>query len=147
MRKRGPPRPCRGAGMPGWHRGSRLNPAGEVVRAVSGIAVKEPLRPRGGRRGGMGRTVLSDAEPLIARGDREDGFVTEENASASAGLPLRMARKEIKPFERLVPVSFRRCRPSTPGLSTWWSTTALQGMLVLRRVSRLDAFSGYPGRT
>ena len=33
----------------------------------------------------------------------------------------------IKPIGRLVPVSFKRCRSSTPGLSTWWSTTALIG--------------------
>lgn len=53
----------------------------------------------------------------------------------------------IKPIELLVPVSFMRCRTSTPGLSTWWSSTALKGELVLRWVSRLDAFSGYPVRT
>src|SRR5690606_17309058 len=28
-------------------------------------------------------------------------------------------------FEQLVPVSFMRCRTSTPGLSTWWSSTVL----------------------
>ena len=39
------------------------------------------------------------------------------------------------------------CCTSTPGLSTWWSSTALKGSLVLRWVSRLDAFSGYPDRT
>ena len=55
--------------------------------------------------------------------------------------------RAIKPDERLVPVSFARCRASTSGLSTWWSTTALRGELVLRGVSRLDAFSGYPDRT
>jgi hypothetical protein len=33
----------------------------------------------------------------------------------------------IKPIELLVPVSFMRCRTSTPGLSTWWSSTALIG--------------------
>jgi hypothetical protein len=53
----------------------------------------------------------------------------------------------IKPLEPLVPVSFTRCRASTPGLSTWWSTTALRRDLVLRGASRLDAFSGYPFRT
>jgi hypothetical protein len=53
----------------------------------------------------------------------------------------------IKPIELLVPVSYMRCRTSTPGLSTWWSTTTLKGILVLRWVSRLDAFSGYPVRT
>jgi len=55
--------------------------------------------------------------------------------------------RAIKPIERLVPVSYMRCRTSTPGLSTWWSTTVLKGILVLRWVSRLDAFSGYPVRT
>ena len=55
-------------------------------------------------------------------------------------LPLRA---KIKPIERLVPVSFMRYRTSTPGLSTWWSSTALKGKLVSRGASRLDAFSGY----
>src|SRR5665213_1957304 len=52
--------------------------------------------------------------------------------------------RAIKSNERLVPVSCTRCRASTSGLSTWWSSTALQGEMVLRLVSRLDAFSGYP---
>ena len=51
------------------------------------------------------------------------------------------------PVERLVPVSCAGCPASTSGLSTWWSSTALGRDLVLRRVSRLDAFSGYPVRT
>lgn len=55
--------------------------------------------------------------------------------------------RAIKPIERLVPVSYMRCRTSTSGLSTWSSSTVLKGMLVLRWVSRLDAFSGYPVRT
>ena len=54
---------------------------------------------------------------------------------------------EIKPIERLVPVSFMCCHTSTSGLSTWWSSTALKRDLVLRGASRLDAFSGYPVRT
>ena len=49
--------------------------------------------------------------------------------------------------ERLGPVSCARRRACTSGLSTWWSTTALERDLVLRKVSRLDAFSGYPVRT
>ena len=53
----------------------------------------------------------------------------------------------LKPIEQLVPVSFTHYCASTPGLSTWWSSTALKGDLVLRGVSRLDAFSGYPVRT
>ena len=52
-----------------------------------------------------------------------------------------------KPNERLVPVSSARYRAYTSGLSTWWSSTALQGDLVLGWVSRLDAFSAYPVRT
>ena len=51
------------------------------------------------------------------------------------------------PIERLVPVGCAGCPASTSGLSTWWSTTALERDLVLRGVSRLDAFSGYPVRT
>ena len=31
----------------------------------------------------------------------------------------------VKPVERLGPVSCTRCRASTSGLSTWWSSTAL----------------------
>ena len=57
------------------------------------------------------------------------------------------AQKDFKPIERLVLVSFTRYRASTPGLSTWWSSTALKGELVLRGASRLDAFSGYSFRT
>ena len=57
------------------------------------------------------------------------------------------ARARLKPIEPLVPVSYTRYRASTPGLSTWWSTTALKGELVSREASRLDAFSGYPVRT
>ncbi len=55
--------------------------------------------------------------------------------------------RAFKPIELLVPVSSTLCSASTPGLSTWWSSTALEGVLVLRWVSRLDAFSGYPVRT
>jgi len=55
--------------------------------------------------------------------------------------------RAIKPIERLVPVSCMHYCTSTPGLSTWSSSTVLKGILVLRWVSRLDAFSGYPVRT
>lgn len=55
--------------------------------------------------------------------------------------------RAIKPIERLVPVSYMHYCTSTSGLSTWSSSTVLKGMLVLRWVSRLDAFSGYPVRT
>ena len=55
--------------------------------------------------------------------------------------------RAIKPIERLVPVSYMHYFTSTPGLSTWSSSTVLKGILVSRWVSRLDAFSGYPVRT
>ena len=51
--------------------------------------------------------------------------------------------RTIKTIEQLVPVSFTHCCASTPGLSTWWSSTVLKGIFVLRPASRLDAFSGY----
>ena len=56
-------------------------------------------------------------------------------------------RPAIKPIEQLVLVSSMRYRTSTPSLSTWWSSTALERDLVSRGASRLDAFSGYPFRT
>ena len=71
-------------------------------------------------------------------------FVTDVH---SLGADEHGLMRMIKPIELLVPVSYMRCRTSTPGLSTWWSTTTLKGILVLRWVSRLDAFSGYPVRT
>ena len=67
--------------------------------------------------------------------------------SALAQQRWALTMKAIKPIERLVLVSFVHCCTSTPSLSTWWSSTALKGELVLRWVSRLDAFSGYPFRT
>ena len=53
----------------------------------------------------------------------------------------------IKPIERLVPISFTHYCASTLGLSTWWSSTVLKRILVLRGASHLDAFSGYPFHT
>jgi len=53
----------------------------------------------------------------------------------------------IKPIERLVRLSWTHCCAYTCRLSTWWSSTALKRDLVLRWVSRLDAFSGYPVHT
>src|SRR4051794_18644814 len=57
------------------------------------------------------------------------------------GCPLAGIEDERRSssHERLVPVSSTHCCAYTPGLSTWWSTTALKGELVSRWVSRLDA--------
>ena len=49
----------------------------------------------------------------------------------------------FKPIERLGLVSSTHYCAYTSSLSTWSSSTALKRDLVLRRVSRLDAFSGY----
>jgi hypothetical protein len=59
---------------------------------------------------------------------------------------------EAKPLGLLVPVSCTRYRASTSGLSTQsssWGPYLVnpEGDLILRRASRLDAFSGYPFRT
>ena len=58
-----------------------------------------------------------------------------------------LAMRAFKPIEELVLVSSTRHRAYTPSLSTWSSSTPLKGALVLRWVSRLDAFSGYPVHT
>ena len=52
----------------------------------------------------------------------------------------------------LVPVSCTPCGASTSGLSTRWSGRGPYPIksvrdLILKRASRLDAFSGYPCRT
>src|SRR5262249_27144681 len=76
---------------------------------------------------------------------RKRGLVTFSRHEPCGSWTLTM--RAIKPIERLVPVSCMHYCTSTPGLSTWSSSTVLKGMLVLRWVSRLDAFSGYPVRT
>ncbi len=61
-------------------------------------------------------------------------------------------KKNRQALGRLVPVTFTRCRASSSGLSTWWSTRVLtpskgMGEFISRPASRLDAFSGYPIRS
>ena len=56
-------------------------------------------------------------------------------------------KKRAKPNGLLVLVSSTPYNASTSSLSTSWSTTNLQGILILWLASRLDAFSGYPFRT
>ena len=58
----------------------------------------------------------------------------------------------VKPHDRLVLVSFTRCRASTPsllpgGLPGVFSLPKEEGYLISRWVSRLYAFSVYPVRT
>ena len=57
----------------------------------------------------------------------------------------------VKPNGLLVTVSSTRCRAYTSVLSNWSSSSALLtlrlGDLILRKASRLYAFSAYPDRT
>ena len=99
--------------------------------------------PRLDHRTGQDQTASTGASP--GSFSRRTGVFTPRRASSR---PERAGiTRAIKPIERLVPVSSTRRRAYTPGLSTWSSSTALKGVLVSRGVSRLDAFSGYPGRT
>src|SRR5437763_7921583 len=82
--------------------------------------------------GQAGRLHLRDAAGKTANRLQALGIEDERRSSS---------------HERLVPVSSTHCCAYTPGLSTWWSTTALKGELVSRWGSRLDAFSAYPVRT
>src|SRR5260364_381332 len=72
--------------------------------------------------------------------------------SLTISVPWKPPGYRVKPHGQLVLISFTHYCASTPSLSTSWSRTALQdtfmsGSLILRRVSRLDAFSGYLFRT
>ncbi len=67
----------------------------------------------------------------------------------SAKLFRTRTKSCIKPLDRLVLVHSNPCRPYMPSLSTWSSTRGLlaacaAGYLILRWVSRLDAFSSSP---
>jgi hypothetical protein len=102
-------------------------------RSLDGIANRGPFASLDGRAIGLLQTV--------------DRFAVRFRTMA---LPLSCEYRQmraIKPIKRLVPVSCTARAASTPGLSTWWSTTAFKGEFILRWVSRLDAFSGYPDRT
>ena len=90
-------------------------------------------------RAALGQTVRSEF--------RHPQFAGHISVVTDLAVPWTLTMRAIKPIERLVPVSYMHYCTSTPGLSTWSSSTVLKGMLVLRWVSRLDAFSGYPVRT
>src|SRR5258708_2818694 len=96
---------------------------------------------RSGEWGVANRTFIYS--PLTIR----YSLVTLFNLVTGLAALWTLKMRAIKPIERLVPVSYAHYCASTPGLSTWSSSTVLKGILVLRWVSRLDAFSGYPVRT
>jgi hypothetical protein len=104
------------------------------------------------RRLSPNKLALSAAREDLSRASLHESHISHFRSS----MPTRRQVLEThrcaqgasnKPIERLVPVSSDPYGSCTPGLSTWWSTTALKGYLVLREASRLDAFSGYPVRT
>ncbi len=103
-------------------------------------------------RDGIGlRRFAKTTRPAKDKKTKQAIFVWRLAPLIHSGLDLAilwtLKMRAIKPIERLVPVSCMHYCTSTSGLSTWWSSTVLKGMLVLRWVSRLDAFSGYPVRT
>jgi hypothetical protein len=68
-------------------------------------------------------------------------------AVCGVGGLARLALGGSNSIGRLGSLGCMRCRTSTCDLSTCWSGTALEGDLVSRGVSCLDAFSSYPVRT
>src|SRR5262249_43668376 len=92
-----------------------------------------------------------DVTPRQARAD-SPGIAEADRTSGTAQWTQTNLKVEAKPLGLLVPVSSTRCRASTSGLSTQsssWGPYQVnpEGDLILRRASRLDAFSGYPFQT
>jgi hypothetical protein len=146
---------------------SNLRPSGYEPDELPGCSTPRGgivLGGRGGERGGrpagmipgLGALVLVSVGWLassLGMGPSGPGLSFRSIGSASdlrsRSSGLRAARLPLggsRSLGRLGPVSSARRRASTPGLSTWWSPTALVRDPVWRRVSRLDAFSGYPVR-
>ena len=112
---------------------------GRVGRCLV-IQLHEPQQPARRRRGGK-----TSKEPATHHCAIAGFYIGLLARSFMRG--IRLCARLIKPIERLVPVSFTHYCASTPGLSTWWSSTVLKRILVSRGASRLDAFSSYPFRT
>ena len=64
--------------------------------------------------------------PAPSRSVRPKADTTRERWSNHRISRWILGMRTIKPIELLVPVSFKRCRSSTPGLSTWSSSTVLR---------------------
>ena len=137
-------------------RGGAQSRLPQVLRTFGKTALRRGLvcRTRGAR-GRLKRPHCKDAQgvPAAAPASHKACVAPNKNPAeffscfcgCMLSLSIRMAFV-FKPIEQLVPVSYTHYCASTPGLSTWWSSTALKGELVSRGVSRLDAFSGYPVR-
>ena len=134
-------------------------PGSDLLSRVLGRSIIGAEEFNGRVRNGIGYRLLANTTRPAKHSTTDDRSVTAR--ACGAALPDRSSKlvvspvvlrrtrimRVIKPIELLVPVSSMRCRTYTPGLSTWWSTTALKEELVSRWVSRLDAFSDYPVRT
>ena len=64
-----------------------------------------------------------EAEVFFERRRCQAGFAAVRGVGRLC--PVARARRGNEPIERLGPVSCAHCCASTPGLSTWWSSTAL----------------------
>jgi hypothetical protein len=138
-------------GAAGFH-GRVRNGIGWGTRAMTTRPTRHPARPARsllGRSGGgavlTGIGMGGGQRSEIGWQKLRSGFLLISDLCSLLSellFPLGRGRS----VERLGPVSCARRRACTSGLSTWWSTTALKRDLVLRWVSRLDAFSGYPVR-
>ena len=81
--------------------------------------------------------------PLVSHRPQPDGESRHKRTTSRH--PQRRGSAEA--FGQLVPLGSTSRNAHTCGLSTWSSTTALQGGLISGPASRLDAFSAYPFRT
>ena len=115
-------------GNPHYHRRAA------VSRSCSGW---EGVVPAGYGRQALtvGRARMASARGRIRKKQSELGWI---GANASNRLSVSAHGYGVKPHGQLVPVSSRHYCPSTPGLSTWWSATTLQGAQVPGR-SHLQA--------
>ena len=91
-------------------------------------------RRRGARwpRGGRGCAVLRLVGPLSGRQAGVESCLAHTprisgTVRVAGSLIFETHNDGVKPHGPLVPVSSTRYRASTPGLSTWWSATTLQG--------------------
>ena len=76
---------------------------------------------------GMGRRGPSGLWSSGVEGGRQGGLVVACWRCIGARRRFKSHDYGVKPHGPLVPVSSTRYRASTPGLSTWWSATTLQG--------------------
>jgi hypothetical protein len=129
-RRRGFSRPSSG-----WDRvfGPSLWPPGRQGRSPEGGGPS--ARGSGGRRSGglsgglscAGGSVFVRPWAPVFTGGLFPADAGKEGLAAMRGGVRRCCERRVQaPIERLVPVSCAGCPASTSGLSTWWSSTALQ---------------------